>query len=132
MVAQQPFKLSGGGSNPLAPTKFKIMKYKIESNDKNEFYYYLKGPEFHSVLEEIVRQFRSKARYCEDSPPSWDDPYELLLDILNERNVDIYNTDEGFRLCMQEASEVVANHLTHIGSTPITASKKTLDKLQCI
>lgn len=105
------------------------MKYKIESNDKEEFYYYLKGPEFHSVLEEIVRQFRSRSKHCENSPVSWDDPYELLLDILTERNVDIYDVDEGFRLCMQEGSEVVATHLTHIGSTPITASKKTLDKL---
>ena len=88
------------------------MKYKIESTDKDEFNYYLKGPEFHSVLEEIVRQFRSKSKYCERSPASWDDPYELLLDILNERNVDVYDIDEGFRLCMQEVSEVVATHLS--------------------
>ena len=65
------------------------MRYKLETNDKAEFNIHYKGPEFHSALYEIVCELRNKVKYT-DERGSWDKAYEMVLDILNQRNLDVY------------------------------------------
>lgn len=77
------------GSSPSAPTNFK-MKYKIETDDRTEFNLYYKGPEFHSALYDIVCELRNKVKYTNERG-SWDKAYELILDILANANVNVYD-----------------------------------------
>ena len=76
------------GSNPAGPTNLK-MKYKIETDDKTEFNIHYKGPEFHSALYEIVCELRNKVKYT-DERGSWDKAYEMVLEILSQKNLDVY------------------------------------------
>lgn len=65
------------------------MKYKLETEDKVEYNLHYQGPEFHSALYKIVCELRNKIKYTEERG-SWDKAYELVLDILNESDINVY------------------------------------------
>ena len=65
------------------------MKYKLETEDKAEFNIHYKGPEMHGALYEIVCLLRNKVKHT-DERGSWDKAYELVLDILEESDINVY------------------------------------------
>lgn len=61
----------------------------IAKKDESEFREYLNGPKYQSVLYNLVAELRSKTKYT-DETGSWEAAYDLVLELLNEFNVDVY------------------------------------------
>jgi len=68
------------------------MKYRIEAIEKDDIYTFLlhqNGPKYFNVLEEIYRTLREKVKYT-DEAGSWEEAYQLVIDLLNDANIDLY------------------------------------------
>ena len=61
----------------------------IAQKDESEFRGYLNGPKYQSVLYNLVMELRSKTKYSSETG-SWEEAYDLILELLNEYNVDVY------------------------------------------
>ena len=64
--------------------------YKIETDDRNDFYHYFMGRKYYSFLCELYNDFRDKVKYT-DETGSWEAAYKLLIESLNEENIDLFN-----------------------------------------
>lgn len=73
------------------------MKYKIEkieTYDDYAFSLHLRGPEYYSAIDEIMNSLRHKVKYS-DEMGSWEEAYEMVIQILNERNIDTWDGPGG-------------------------------------
>jgi len=67
-----------------------MVKYTIEESDIDTFRHHLNGPKYHATLVDIYQTLRNKSKHGGDEFVSWDEPYELVLDILNEDGIELY------------------------------------------
>ena len=65
-------------------------KYSIETNNRDEFEYFYRGPEYHSVLVYLYNELRSKEKHS-DEPGSWGESLTLLNDLLLDANIDLFS-----------------------------------------
>ena len=63
------------------------MIYSLKTGDKEEFELHYRGPDYHGALLNIFQELRSKAKHTDI--PMWGDAYQMVIDILNDREIDI-------------------------------------------
>ena len=67
-----------------------MVKYTIEESDITTFRHHLNGPKYLDLLVDIYQELRNKYKHGGDEPVSWEEPYGLVLDILRENGIDLY------------------------------------------
>lgn len=64
--------------------------YTVTGECASEIMGHIRGPEYMACLNDIVVEFRNKAKY-DDSETTWSDVYEKLMGILSENDIDPFS-----------------------------------------